>query len=161
MKAYISFVLLVIAALIYGCGSSKPVLTEKVKTVKTDSLTTVTITPKIDTVRVGSDVLNMKVPIEEISERPIIQQSLSGRTYGYVSRVKDTLLVDCFVDEYVELIETQNKTIETLKTVVETQNNLQTVTVTETPWWMQIFAYIGMGTCGGFIFLIISKFKIL
>ncbi|WP_435135724.1 hypothetical protein [Formosa sp. A9] len=141
MKFCISLFLLV--ALACGCGGTKRPTEDVVKTIRYDSIKKITITPKVDTIRLPEEYLRVTVPLTDLSEFPIQNQSPNGRLKSSIRKVGNQLEVNCFVDEYIKIIQTQDTIIETLISKLETQHTTQTITKTDSPWYMKALASLG------------------
>ncbi|WP_166964613.1 hypothetical protein [Yeosuana marina] len=155
MKPLVKYI--VILLLLSSCGGSKLVSSKTVKDVKRDSITTITYKPKKDTIRIKADSLKLLVPIKDLTEKPIIKTSESGRTKASVRQVNGTVEVQCFTEEYEAIIESQDKIIETLLKITQSQDTTNTVQVKESPWYMKALAFIGIASLIGFVFTLIKS----
>ncbi|CDF80574.1 hypothetical protein BN863_28620 [Formosa agariphila KMM 3901] len=142
MKFCISLFLLLTLAC--GCGGTKRPTEDIVKTIRYDSIKKITVTPKVDTIRLPSEYLLVTVPLKDLSETPIQNQTPNGRLKSTIRKVGDQLEVNCFVDEYIKIIQTQETIIETLIRQLETLDTTQTITETESPWYMKALASLGV-----------------
>lgn len=139
-----NFILLsLLLAFISSCGGAKTIGKDTNREIKRDSITTVKTEIKRDTIRIPGDTLKMYVPISDLTETPLIQVSESGRTKASLSKQGNSIKVECFTEDFETIIETQNTIIETLIKQLEHQKTIQTVKVTESPWYIKALASIG------------------
>lgn len=139
-----NFILLsLLLAFISSCGGAKTIGKDTNREIKRDSITTVKTEIKRDTIRIPGDTLKMYVPISDLTETPLIQVSESGRTKASLSKQGNAIKVECFTEDFETIIETQNTIIETLIKQLEHQKTIQTVKVTESPWYIKALASIG------------------
>lgn len=153
---YMIITLLLVLAM-SGCRSAKTIGIDTSRTVEKDSVTTVRFEKKIDTVTIPGDTLKLSVPIIQLSEKPIYQTTPSGRTTASVRRVNDQVEVECFVDEYEAIIESQNQIIETLVNVLQSDKTHETVEVTKSPWYMKALASLGGLLLAFVVYKLVSK----
>jgi len=141
LKTFILISLLL--AFVSSCGGAKTIGKDTNREVKRDSITTVKTEIKRDTIRIPGDTIKVLVPISKLTETPLIQVSESGRTKAAISKHGNAIQVQCFTDEYQQIIENQNIIIETLIRQLESVQTLETVKVTESPWYMKALASLG------------------
>lgn len=138
MKAFY-FVFFILVSLV-SCKSTQPQHSPSVAAVDSTT-TTIKYVTKIDTVYVPGDSVRVYVPMADLSATPITASSKSGRVTASVAKQNSTLAIDCHIEEFVQLIESQNTIIDTLK------KQKRTVTVTETvsytPWYYKSLALVG------------------
>lgn len=145
MRLKLTFGLILLSLAFVGCGSGVELVnSDTSKEVKRDSVTTVKLETKRDTVKIAADSLKITVPLKDLNEVPVIAKSKTGRTQGSVRLVNNTVEVECFTEKYEQIIESQNKIIETLLKITESQNTTNTVKVTESPWYMKALAFLGV-----------------
>lgn len=133
-----------ILLLLTSCGGGKLISSNTVKDVKRDSITKITFEAKKDTISIEADSLKLYVPAKDLTETPVVKTSKSGRTKASVRQINGQIEVQCFTEKYEAIIESQNKIIETLLKITETQDTVNTVQVTKSPWYMKALAFIGV-----------------
>lgn len=135
--------ILVFICCLNSCKTRQPIITTNIK--KTDSTSTkVTYQKQLDTFKVAADSLKIIVPIADLSDKPILAKSKSGRTTGSVRKIKNAIEVECFTEEYEKIIESQNKIIETLIKLTETKDTHETVIEYQTPWYAKALSTLGV-----------------
>lgn len=137
------YLLIILLAVCLGsCGAKKEVtVSEKTETVKDSTYTTRKIVPKDTLVTVPADSIKVSVPLEDLSDEPIVRST--GRTTARVSLVDNQVEVECLTEEYEQIIEIQNEVITTLREYIKTTNSQTTTTITKTPWYMRLWNSIG------------------
>lgn len=149
--------ILILLISISSCGGAKLVRSETVKDVKRDSITTITFKPRKDTIAIKADSIKLSVPLKELTDKPIVKTSSTGRTKASVRQVDGNVEVNCFTEKYEAIIESQDKIIETLLKITASQNTTDTVQVKESPWYMKALAFIGIASLIGFVFTLIKS----
>jgi len=134
--------ILIFVLLFSACRSARPKV-ETHKTVTDTTTTKVRVETKYDTIRIPGDTVTIRVPFEKLTEQPIVFASKTGHIKAAVSKTNDLVEVQCYVDELIKIIESQNTTIETLTKRLETQETTITETEYKTPWYMKALALIG------------------
>lgn len=155
MKHIVIFLLLLFVA---SCGSKKPLLVSENTITKDSTSTVTTVTPRDTTIVVPKDSVSIVVPIEELTETPKEVVSESGRSKARISKVDDTIKVECLFEELDLKLQLLDKQIEVLRLQSQTKTITQTIEVPYTPWYKELFFYIGLVAAGGFLF---KKFKFL
>jgi len=125
-----------------SCKSPKPTLQESV--IKTDStVTTVNYVKKTDTIKIAPDSLKFSVPLPRITEIPIYYKSETGHITGSVKKIDENIEIECYVDELIKIIESQNQIITTLTKQTEAKQKTITNTEYKTHWFYKLLSIIG------------------
>lgn len=126
----------------FACKTPKPTLQESI--IKTDStVTTVNYVKKTDSIKIAPDSLKFSVPLPRITEIPIYYKSETGHITGSVKKIDENIEIECYVDELIKIIESQNQIITTL--TKQTEDKQKTITNTEykTHWFYKLLSIIG------------------
>ena len=135
-------VIFILVCFLGSCGSKKKTVISDTKETITDSTyTTKKIITKDTLLTVAADSLKLSIPIDELSEAPIIEST--GRTTARVSLVDDNLQVECLTEEYEAIIELQKEVITSLREIIKTKETNTEVTIVKTPWYMKLRNLIG------------------
>lgn len=138
------FGILVILLFAFSCGTKKPIANHSV-TVKDSTVTEVTYRKRDTTITIPGDTLKVRVPFYQLTPEPQLFQS--GHQKATVSLSEDDLLtIDCITEEIKQL----HQLIDTFKTTLNNHERINEVEIIRrepyTPWFIKIFAWIGVIT---------------
>ncbi len=140
----LKIIFLIIVLLLFCLACKTPKSTIEKSITRTDStVTKVSYVKKTDTIIIPSDSLKFSVPLPRISEIPIYVKSKTGHITGSVKKIDQNIEVECYVEELIKIIESQNEIIETLtKQTTDSQNTITNIEY-KTHWLYKLLSIIG------------------
>lgn len=141
-------ILVVLLLIVTSCKSSKEMASTSTSTVKDSISTVVSIVPHDTIIKVAAESAQIRVPISELSEKPILKTA--GKITASVKKVDNTVEVDCHTEEYELKIALLNKIISTYKQQVKETKSVEKVPVKYIPKVVKLLAW-----CGAFFLVVI------
>lgn len=155
MKKIVAFVLFLIG--FWGCKSPNPKHTD-IQIQKDSIVTKVNYIPRDTTIVIPGDIMELKVPVYNLTEVPITVQTSKGTLE--LSKLNEEILAKCNIDDLQMIITLQDKLISEYQEKLKTKSETIEVRVKYIPKWVQFLAAIGAMAILYFIYRIISFLKL-
>jgi len=141
-----------ILALLTACGSRRSPQRSSERMVKDSTWREIKYIPVDTTFTMPGDSVRLAVPLRDLGRKPITRTSKSGRTTASVSREKETILVDCKVEELQKELQLLKERITEYRHFLETTSESIVIPQPYVPKPVKVLAWIG----GIFILLAIT-----
>lgn len=145
------FAFLAVLLWMTSCGSKKITSTSSEKIKDSVSVKT-TVTPRDTTIVIPANYASVSANINDLSEKPL--QVKSNNLTASLKKEGNVITAECKLDELLLRISLMEKLIEIYERNEKSSNELVTVPVNQTPWYLQ--PLVGLGALTFIVLLIMA-----